>query len=112
MCYRFQAEALKTVGGMIYNRGHIPRGVPKEFLLQALAILLKNEVSSGPELCNTYFNLGFIEFQQGELSAAEQHFNAVVAMSEKHMAVSDSNVEKNEFGLAKIHAHRGDFRAS
>jgi tetratricopeptide (TPR) repeat protein len=64
------------------------------------------------DIGTVYFWLGFNELHQGDLSAAERYFDAVVSRDQQHLPVTDSDLETSELGLAEIYAKRGAFKRS
>ena len=79
----------------------------KVLLKRDIVISEKVEPGSTFNEGQAYFYLGFVELQQGELKAAEDHFEQVIAMGRRHAAVSPLFVEYSELGLAHVYSKRG-----
>jgi serine/threonine-protein kinase len=80
----------------------------KELLHRALAITSGSKTPSSINEGEAYFYLGFIELQKGDLKAAEDYFESVMAIVHRHAAVDELFVEYSELSLAHIYSNRGD----
>ena len=81
----------------------------KKLLTHALEVTTTSAPPSTVEECDEYFHLGFTEFQQGDLNAAERYYAAAVSLAGQHFTVNQQLVDFSELGLGTIYDMRGEY---
>ena len=81
----------------------------KELIAHALAIIRESEKPSSLEQSQAYFDLGFINLQEGELNAAEKQFNLVLSIANQHLSFDPNALSFSELGLADVTLKRGNY---
>jgi serine/threonine protein kinase len=76
---------------------------------RALGIIKKSDPPSILEESDAYFDLGYGEFQQGDLKGAQTHYDAVLALADQHLPVNLVALEYSELGLATIYGKQGNY---
>jgi eukaryotic-like serine/threonine-protein kinase len=81
----------------------------KKLLTHALEVTTKSDLPSTLEESDEYFHLGFTEFQQADLDAAERHYAAAVSLADQHLTVNQQLVDLSELGLGTIYDMHGEY---
>ncbi len=78
--------------------------------LHALEIIKKSDPPSSLEEGDVYFDLGFGDFERGDLRSAELNYQAVLALAHQGLNVGAVDLEYSEIGLADIYQQEGDYK--